>query len=383
MRRILLVEDDQILSIALRKGLESEGYAVEIAADGAAGRRVAAEKHFDIIILDVMLPKQSGFEICERLRAAGNETPIIMLTARNMEVEKVQGLKLGADDYITKPFSLSELFARIEAILRRTARPFAGLAVYKFDDMTIDFKKYEATKSGAPLDLSPREFRLLQFFVERRGEVVSRDQILNHVWSYNSFPSTRTVDQHVAKLRQKIEGTPNNPRFLLTVHGVGYKFIGSIILFVVLSMGAICRAQSKPLDLEKEKAELLKTHQQDRRAHFQTDVDLLLADHPEEFIYVRDGKVGRSKKADTRKVFTESFKGATYSEWDDLEPPIVRVSNDGSLGWIITRLKVRRTKKNSTGAEKEEKFVYAGIMTYEKRGGRWIKVANVSTFEEP
>jgi DNA-binding response OmpR family regulator len=239
MRRILLVEDDQILSIALRKGLESEGYAVEIAADGAAGRRAATEKQFDIIILDVMLPKQSGFDVCERLRAAGNETPIIMLTARNMEVEKVQGLKLGADDYITKPFSLSELFARIEAVLRRAARPVAGHAVYRFDDMTIDFKKYEATKSGEPLDLSPREFRLLQFFVERRGEVVSRDQILNHVWSYNSFPSTRTVDQHVAKLRQKIECAPNNPRFLLTVHGIGYKFIGSIFLLVVLSMGAI------------------------------------------------------------------------------------------------------------------------------------------------
>jgi len=226
MRKILLVEDDQILSIALRKGLESEGYAVEIAADGLAGRRAAIEKQFDMIILDVMLPKQSGFDVCEQLRVAGNETPIIMLTARNMEIEKVQGLKLGADDYITKPFSLSELFARIEAVLRRTGRPSAGITSYQFGDVALDFKKYEATKSGAPLDLSPREFRLLQFLVEHRGEVVSRDQMLNHVWSYNSFPSTRTVDQHIAKLRQKIEDTPNNPHFLLTVHGIGYKFIG-------------------------------------------------------------------------------------------------------------------------------------------------------------
>jgi DNA-binding response OmpR family regulator len=226
MRKILLVEDDQILSIALRKGLESEGYAVEIAGDGPAGRRAATEKQFDMIILDVMLPKQSGFDVCEQLRGAGNESPIIMLTARNMEVEKVQGFKLGADDYITKPFSLSELFARIEAILRRTGRSKAEVASYQFGDVTVDFKRYEATKGDEPLELSPREFRLLQFLVEHRGEVVSRDQVLNHVWSYNSFPSTRTVDQHIAKLRQKIEDTPNNPRFLLTVHGIGYKFIG-------------------------------------------------------------------------------------------------------------------------------------------------------------
>jgi hypothetical protein len=158
-------------------------------------------------------------------------------------------------------------------------------------------------------------------------------------------------------------------------------FKHAICLFAVLLVGASAYAQSKPVDLEKERAELLKLHQQDRRAHFQTDVDLLLAHHPEEFISVRSGKIYHPQKADTRKVFTESFKGATYSEWDDLEPPIIRVSNDGSLGWVIVRLQVRRTKKDAAGAEKEEKFVYAGIMTYEKRDGRWIKVANVSTFE--
>jgi hypothetical protein len=154
-----------------------------------------------------------------------------------------------------------------------------------------------------------------------------------------------------------------------------------IFLFAVLSVGVSAHAQSKLVDLEKEKAELLRLHQQDRRAHFQTDVDLLLARHPEEFIAVRDGKIYRPKKADTRKMFTESFKGANYFEWDDLEPPIIRISNDGSLGWIIVRLKVRRMKKDAAGAEKEEKFVYAGIMTYEKRDGGWIKTANVSTFE--
>lgn len=226
MRKILLVEDDQILAIALRRGLESEGYTVEVAGDGAAGQRAAMEKGFDLLILDVMLPRQSGFEVCEQLRAAGNDTPIIMLTARDMEVEKVQGLKLGADDYITKPFSLSELFARIEAVLRRSRRAMEELDTYQFEDVKLNFKTFSASKRGEPLDLSAREFRLLQFLIEHRGEVVTRDQLLNNVWSYNSFPTTRTVDQHIAKLRQKIEDTPNNPRFLLTVHGIGYKFIG-------------------------------------------------------------------------------------------------------------------------------------------------------------
>jgi DNA-binding response OmpR family regulator len=226
MQRILIVEDDQVLAIALRKGLESEGYTVEIAGDGSAGLRTASEKDFDLIVLDVMLPRQSGFDVCERLRGTGNKTPIIMLTARSLEVEKVQGLKIGADDYVTKPFSLMELFARIEAVLRRSSRRFDEPESYQFDGVTLDFKKFEATKGGLPLDLSPREFRILKFFIEHRSEVVSRDQLLNHVWSYNSFPSTRTVDQHIAKLRQKIENTPNNPRFLITVHGIGYKFIG-------------------------------------------------------------------------------------------------------------------------------------------------------------
>jgi DNA-binding response OmpR family regulator len=226
MQRILIVEDDQVLAIALRKGLESEGYVVDIAGDGPAGLRAAGEKVFDLIVLDVMLPKQSGFDVCERLRTAENKTPIIMLTARGLEVEKVQGLKIGADDYVTKPFSLMELFARIEAVLRRSSRHFDEPESYQFNNVMLDFKKFEATKGGITLELSPREFRLMKFFVEHRGEVVSRDQLLNHVWSYNSFPSTRTVDQHIAKLRQKIEHTPNNPRFLITVHGIGYKFIG-------------------------------------------------------------------------------------------------------------------------------------------------------------
>lgn len=226
MRKILLVEDDQVLAIALRKGLVSEGYLVESAGDGATGLRAAREQIFDLIILDVMLPKQSGFDVCEQLRKTGNQTPIIMLTARGMEVERVQGLRLGADDYVTKPFSLLELFARIEAVLRRAAKPAAGMERYEFDGIELNFKTFEARKDGAPLELSPREFRILKFFVEHRGEVVSRDQLLNGVWSYNSFPTTRTVDQHIAKLRQKIERAPADPRFLVTIHGIGYKFIG-------------------------------------------------------------------------------------------------------------------------------------------------------------
>ena len=226
MRKILLVEDDHVLAIALRKGLESEGYAIEIAGDGVSGLQVARAQFFDLIVLDVMLPKQSGFDVCEQLRQVGNATPIIMLTARGMEVERVQGLKLGADDYVTKPFSLLELFARIEAVLRRTAKPVAELDHYEFGGITINFKTFAASKDGGPLELSPREIRILKFFVEHRGEVVSRDQLLNGVWSYNIFPTTRTVDQHIAKLRQKIEPTPADPQFLITIHGVGYKFIG-------------------------------------------------------------------------------------------------------------------------------------------------------------
>jgi DNA-binding response OmpR family regulator len=226
MRRILIIEDDRMMAIALREGLESEGYQAEIVTDGPAGLRAAMEKEFDLAVLDVMLPKLSGFDICKQLRRAGNELPIIMLTARSLEVEKVQGLKIGADDYITKPFSLMELVARIEAVLRRATHQEAAIDYYEFAGVALDFRKYEATRRGAPLDLSPREFRILRCLIEHRGAVVSRDQLLNSAWSYDSFPSTRTVDVHIARLRQKIEDTPNHPKHLITIHGVGYKFIG-------------------------------------------------------------------------------------------------------------------------------------------------------------
>ncbi|MGH9752222.1 MAG: response regulator transcription factor [Blastocatellia bacterium] len=223
---MLIIEDDQMMAIALREGLESEGYEAETAYDGAAGLRLATHKDFDLVILDLMLPEMSGFDVCKKLRKAGDNVPLIMLTARSLEVEKVQGLKLGADDYITKPFSLMELIARIEAVLRRATRRFETPDCYRFGDISLDFKQYLATKGGKPLELSPREFRIMKLMIEHRNQVVSRDQLLDGVWSYDSFPTPRTVDTHIAKLRQKIEDIPNNPKYLITIHGVGYKFIG-------------------------------------------------------------------------------------------------------------------------------------------------------------
>jgi two-component system alkaline phosphatase synthesis response regulator PhoP len=224
--KVLFVEDDEVMSIALRDGLESEGYFVQVANDGEAGLRLATELEFDLIILDVMLPKLSGIDLCKQYRQQGKTTPIIMLTARGQELDKVIGLRSGADDYVTKPFSLLELLARIEAVLRRASRQIEKVDDYRFGDILLDFKKHEATKGGAPIDLSPREFKILKYLIEHRGEVITRDQLLDNVWSYDSFPLTRTVDTHIAKLRHKIENTPNNPRYLITVHGVGYKFIG-------------------------------------------------------------------------------------------------------------------------------------------------------------
>jgi DNA-binding response OmpR family regulator len=173
-----------------------------------------------------MLPKTRGLEICKTLRNAGSKVPIIMLTARGQEIDKVLGLKLGADDYVTKPFSFLELMARVEAVLRRSSREAGSLEAYRFGDVSLDFRKYEATKGNRPLDLSPREFEIIKYFIEHRGQVVTRDQLLDAVWGYDSFPLTRTVDMHIAKLRQKIEATPGDPRFIITVHRLGYKFTG-------------------------------------------------------------------------------------------------------------------------------------------------------------
>jgi two-component system alkaline phosphatase synthesis response regulator PhoP len=226
MQRVLIVEDDEAMGVALRHGMTFQGYTVLMATDGATGLQMATERDVDLIILDVMLPNMSGIEVCKRLRSHGSDVPIIMLTARGQELDKVLGLKVGADDYVTKPFSFMELMARVEALLRRTAKRGEGLDVYRFADVQVDFRRLEATKGGAPIELSPREFEIMKYFIEHRGEVVSRDRLLDVVWGYENFPLTRTVDMHIAKLRQKIEDTPGNPRHIITVHRSGYKFIG-------------------------------------------------------------------------------------------------------------------------------------------------------------
>lgn len=224
MSRILVVEDDPAMSVALRDGFEFEKHIVEMAGDGDEALRAAARMQPDVIILDVMLPKKSGLDVCRELRRSGNNTPIIMLTARGLEVDKIVGLKIGADDYITKPFSFMELLARLEAVMRRTRRECAGEEV-SFGDVTLDFRRYSASKGGAALELTQREFRLLRYFIDHANEVVSRDALLNHVWGYDLSALTRTVDTHIARLRQKIEDVPAEPRHLLTVHRAGYRFV--------------------------------------------------------------------------------------------------------------------------------------------------------------
>ena len=226
MKRILLVEDEPGLVLTLRDRLTKEGYAVETSADGESGLERAAGEAFDLVLLDVMLPRLGGFDVLKELRRRSVETPVIMLTARSQIVDKVVGLKLGADDYVTKPFEMMELLARIEAKLRRAPvapHPSEG---YQFGGVRIDFRKAEVTKDGEPLELSAREFQLLKYFIEHRGATLTREELLNEVWGYNAMPSTRTVDVHVAWLRQKIEPNARHPQYILTIHGMGYKFAG-------------------------------------------------------------------------------------------------------------------------------------------------------------
>ena len=226
MKRILLVEDEPGLVMTLTDRLAREGYAVESSSDGESGLERAAAAPFDLVLLDVMLPRLSGFDVMRELRRRAIDTPVIMLTARGQVVDKVVGLKLGADDYVTKPFEMVELLARIEAKLRRAPAILHPAEGYQFGEIRMDFRKAEITKDGAPLDLSAREFQLLRYFIEHRGATISREELLNEVWGYNSMPSTRTVDVHVAWLRQKIEPNPRHPQYVLTVHGMGYKFAG-------------------------------------------------------------------------------------------------------------------------------------------------------------
>lgn len=225
-RRVLLIEDEPGLVLTLSDRLKAEGYDVHASPDGPAGFDRATGETWDVILLDVMLPGASGFDVCRDLRHRGVTTPIIMLTARGQVVDKVLGLKLGADDYLTKPFDMLELLARIEVQLRRAAATTAGAPQYRFGDIVVDPRTTEVIRAGVPLDLSAREFLLLKYFTEHRGTTLSREQLLNEVWGYQSMPATRTVDVHVAWLRQKIEPNPRHPQYILTVHGLGYKFVG-------------------------------------------------------------------------------------------------------------------------------------------------------------
>ena len=226
MKRLLLVEDEPGLVMTLTDRLTREGYAVESSGDGESGLERASVEAFDLVLLDVMLPRLGGFDVMRELRKRGIETPVIMLTARGQVVDKVVGLKLGTDDYVTKPFEMVELLARIEAKLRRAPTVPHPAEGHQFGDIRMDFRKAEITRSGEILELSAREFQLLRYFIEHRGATLTREELLNEVWGYNSMPSTRTVDVHVAWLRQKIEPNPRHPQYILTVHGMGYKFAG-------------------------------------------------------------------------------------------------------------------------------------------------------------
>ena len=225
MTKILIVEDEPDMVLGLKDNFEFEGYEVLTASDGAAGLDRARTHKPDLVILDIMLPRYSGLEVCKTLRGEGFTAPIIMLTARGQEIDKVVGLELGADDYVTKPFSIRELLARVRAILRRSEGGKKRLSRYRFSDVELDFEIYQAKKGGEALDLSPREFELLRYLIERKGDTVSRDRLLEDVWGYESYPSTRTVDTHIAKLRAKIGDSGSEPRYILTIHGVGYKFV--------------------------------------------------------------------------------------------------------------------------------------------------------------
>jgi DNA-binding response OmpR family regulator len=227
VRRILIVEDDLAILRGLKDNLEYESYEVLTATDGEQGYCLIQKKKPDLIILDLMLPKMSGYELCRKMREEGIVTPILMLTARGEEVDRILGLDLGADDYVTKPFSVPELMARIRAVLRRVQKSKTGNLPeeLRFGGVFVDFKRFEAQKAGKAINMSRKEFGVLRLLAARAGEVVTRDELLDEVWGYDQYPTTRTVDNHIALLRNKLEDDPANPQYLITIHGVGYKLI--------------------------------------------------------------------------------------------------------------------------------------------------------------
>ena len=226
MPKILIVEDEPDMVVGLRDNCEYEGFEVVVATNGEDGLRRAVADGPDLILLDVMLPKLSGLDVCRGLRRRGLTVPIIMLTARAEETDKVVGLEIGADDYITKPFGVKELLARMRVQLRRGREREGEPETYQFGDVAVNFVRHHATKAGEALNLSPREFAILRLMVRRRGEVITRDQLLDEVWGIRDYPLTRTVDNHIAKLRHKVERVPAEPEYIITVHRIGYKFLG-------------------------------------------------------------------------------------------------------------------------------------------------------------
>jgi two-component system, OmpR family, alkaline phosphatase synthesis response regulator PhoP len=223
--RILLIEDEPGLCLTLSDRLQKEGYSIDVSSDGQAGFDQALNQAYDLILLDLMLPNKNGYEICRDLREMGLAIPILMLTARHQTTDKVLGLKIGADDYLTKPFEMLELLARIEALLRRATRTFTSAPrAYQFGSIKVDFRKTEILRNGEPVEFSAKEFQLLRYLIDHEGKTLSREVLLQEVWGYASVPYTRTVDVHVAWLRQKLEEDPKQPKFILTVHGLGYRF---------------------------------------------------------------------------------------------------------------------------------------------------------------
>jgi DNA-binding response OmpR family regulator len=225
MKTILVVDDDASIIKGLHEVLTSEHYGVLTANTGAKGLQTAIQEKVDLVILDLRLPDKNGEEVCREIRQAGINVPILMLSSKKRETDKVVGLELGADDYVTKPFSIPELLARIKALLRRKGEILREVEECSFGNVEVDFKKQEATKKKKALKLSSREFKILKFFVEHAGDVVTRDMLLDKVWGYETYPVTRTVDNYILSLRKKIEDDPSHPRHLLTVHTTGYKFV--------------------------------------------------------------------------------------------------------------------------------------------------------------
>lgn len=225
MKKILIIEDDPAIRTGIKEALSAEGYSVSEADTGTSGFDIASKNNFDLIILDLILPGKDGIEICKDLRSNGVKTPIIMVTSRKEEIDKILGLEIGADDYVTKPFSLRELLARIKALIRRSTYEPGDIEEVDFADLKINFKKQEMLKGINSVKLSATEYRILHYFIDHEGEVISRDKFLDEVWGYDSYPTTRTVDNYILSLRKKIEDDPANPKHLLTIHKVGYKFV--------------------------------------------------------------------------------------------------------------------------------------------------------------